>query len=255
MRAADEHRIGELHQVLDDFDFVGDFCAAENRDERPFGIGNCFAEIGEFLLHEQSCGGLLNEFRDADDGSVSAMRGAECIANEESVAQVRRAGAKIPVVGFFFGMKAHIFEQQYVAIAQALCSSLPLRRRRNRGRIRRACREVRCSRRRQARELYFGSALPFGRPSATRARVALRDPSRSAAWASVSRMRVSSVTLAPCHGDVEIHADENALALHSRSRMESLFIFVAKRSALGESSEALKACAARILIRSRQRQE
>ena len=36
--AADQHGVGELHQVLYDFDFVGDFRAAEDGDERALGI-------------------------------------------------------------------------------------------------------------------------------------------------------------------------------------------------------------------------
>ena len=48
-----------------------------------FEIG--FAEIGELFFHQQAGGGLLDEFGDADDGSVSAMGGAKSVANEETV--------------------------------------------------------------------------------------------------------------------------------------------------------------------------
>ena len=52
--AADEHRVGKLHQVLHDFDFVGNFRAAEHRHKRALGIRDGFAEIGELLFHQQA---------------------------------------------------------------------------------------------------------------------------------------------------------------------------------------------------------
>ena len=86
-RAADQHRVGKLHQVLHHFDLVGNFRAAENRDERPLRIRNRLAEIREFLLHQQAGGGLAHELRDAHNRSMRAMRGAERVANEKSVAE------------------------------------------------------------------------------------------------------------------------------------------------------------------------
>ncbi len=76
-RAADQHGIGELHQILHHFNFVGNFCATQDGDERALGIRNCFAEIGQFLFHQQARGGLADKLRDADDRCVRAVRGAE----------------------------------------------------------------------------------------------------------------------------------------------------------------------------------
>ena len=39
--AADQHGIGNLHQVFDDFDLLTDFRSAENRHKRPRGIAHC----------------------------------------------------------------------------------------------------------------------------------------------------------------------------------------------------------------------
>ncbi len=85
-RAADQHGVGKLHQVLHDFDLVGDFRAAENRHERPLRIGNSFAEIGELLFHKQARRSLADKFRDADNRCVRAMRRAKRVANEEPIA-------------------------------------------------------------------------------------------------------------------------------------------------------------------------
>ena len=55
--------------------------------EWPGGIGDRFAEIGELFFHQQARGGLLHEVRDADDGRVGAVSGAEGVTNEEAVAK------------------------------------------------------------------------------------------------------------------------------------------------------------------------
>ena len=60
--AADEHGVGELHQILHHFDFVGNFRAAQDGDERAIGMRNRFAEIGQLFFHQQSGSGLAHEF-------------------------------------------------------------------------------------------------------------------------------------------------------------------------------------------------
>ncbi len=84
--AADEHGIGNFHEIFDDFDFVADFRTAENGDERPGGIGDGFADVLEFFFHQQTGRGFIHKARDAHNGSVRAMRGAESVANEKAVA-------------------------------------------------------------------------------------------------------------------------------------------------------------------------
>ena len=83
----DEHSVGNFHEVFHDFDFVTDLGATKNGNEGAHGIGDCLAEIGELLFHEQTGGGLLDETRDANNGSMSAMRGTEGIADENAVAE------------------------------------------------------------------------------------------------------------------------------------------------------------------------
>ncbi len=116
--AADEHDIGDFHQVLDDFDLVADFCAAENGDEGTRGIGDGSAEVGEFLFHQQAGGGLPDEASDADDGGMGAMSGAEGIANEQAIAKLGELLREGFVVLFFFGVEAHVFEKEDAAVGE-----------------------------------------------------------------------------------------------------------------------------------------
>src|SRR5713101_3135464 len=123
--AADEHGIGNFHEVFDDFDFVADLGAAKNRDKGARGIGDRFAEIGEFLFHEQAGGGLLDEAGDADYGSMRAMRGAKGITDEKAVTESRELFRKGLVVLFLLGMEADVFEQEDIAVGE--CFALRLR--------------------------------------------------------------------------------------------------------------------------------
>ena len=115
--SADEHGVGQLHQILHHLDFVGHFRAAEHRDEWLFRMRDGLAEIRELLFHQQARGGLLHEFGDAHNRSMRAMRGAESIADEKLIAERGKLFRKAFVVGFFFGMESHVLEQQHAAVA------------------------------------------------------------------------------------------------------------------------------------------
>ena len=222
--AADEHGVGELHQILHHFDFVGNFRAAQDGDERAIGMRNRFAEIGQLFFHQQAGGGLAHEFGDADDGSVRAMRGAECVANEEAVAERCELARKFCVVGFFFGMVAHIFEQQHFPIAQGFALRFGFG-------TDAICRERHglppsnsCSRAATGASEYFGSTLPLGRP---RCEASTSRAPRSVARRSVgrvSRMRVSSPTFPSDVGTLKSTRMKTRWPFSCRSRMESLFM-------------------------------
>src|SRR6266403_1056501 len=118
--AADEHGVGNLHQVFDDFDFVDDSAATENRDEGTHGIGHGFAEVGQLSFHEQPRSGLLDEARDADNGSMRAVSGAESIANEKAVTESGELLRKSFVVFLLVRMEADVFQHEHLAVAQGL---------------------------------------------------------------------------------------------------------------------------------------
>ena len=213
--AADEHGVGKLHQILHHFDLVGNFRAAQHRDERPLGMRNRLAEIGEFLFHQQAGGGLAHEFRDAHNRGVSAMRRAERVANEKPVAKRRELLRKLRVVGFFLGMKAHVFEQQhfrhYASALLFASASAPMQS--------------------AANSTGFPPSSSFRR-AATGARTVLRihfalgppqmrgehQPRAALGGQAQSRQRFADARVvrhtSAFERHVEIHADENALAGH-----------------------------------------
>src|SRR5262249_30829288 len=125
--AANKHGIGNLHQVFNDFDLIADFGAAENRNERPRGIADGFAEISELFFHQQSGNGLLDETRDANNGSVRAMRGAKSVANKKAIAKCGELFGKSLVVLLFLGMETNVFEDQHFPIAKSFALALRTR--------------------------------------------------------------------------------------------------------------------------------
>ena len=117
--AADEHGVGELHQILHHFDFVAKLL------RRP-GPRRTGARDAKWLCRDRpapfpSAGrrrtGCTNFVMPTTDAWA---RWAEPNASQtkrpsQSAASLRE---KFCVVGFFFGMVAHVFEQQHFAVAQ-----------------------------------------------------------------------------------------------------------------------------------------
>ncbi len=112
--AADDDGVGFVEQVVDDLDFVGDFCSADDGDEGLIGVGEGLAEVGELLLHEQAGGGDFDEVSDAFGGGVGAVGAAEGVVDVDiaEAGQLLREGG---IVGLFFGMEAEVFEQERLA--------------------------------------------------------------------------------------------------------------------------------------------
>ena len=79
---------------------------------------NGLAEVGQLFFHQETGGGLANKFRNADDRGVSAVRGTERVANKQAIAKRRELARKFRVVGFLFGMEAHVFEQQHFPVTK-----------------------------------------------------------------------------------------------------------------------------------------
>ena len=82
-RAAEEQAVEPRQQVLDGLDLVLDLGAAEDREERRFGIGEQSLEPGHLGGEETPGGARLHPFGHAHDRRVSAMRGAERIVDVE----------------------------------------------------------------------------------------------------------------------------------------------------------------------------
>src|SRR6185437_12788851 len=88
-RATDEQRVNLRKQLAYDVDLARYLGAAEYRDKRAPGIGECAAEVVQLLLHEQSGAGGVYILRDAGGGCVGTMRRAERVVHEH-VAELRQ---------------------------------------------------------------------------------------------------------------------------------------------------------------------
>src|SRR5208282_4974903 len=115
--SADNENVNFAEQVLDDSDFVADFGAAQNGDERALGVLQDAAQILQLLFHEQSGGGFLYEPGDANRGSVGPMGGAEGIIDVE-LGELCELLGKILVILFFFGVEAEVLKQQGLAFLE-----------------------------------------------------------------------------------------------------------------------------------------
>ena len=118
--AADEHGVGDVHEIFDDFDFIAYLCSAEDRNERTGRIGEGLAKIIELFFHEQAGNGHFDKTGDTHHRSMGAMRGSKGIADKNAIAkrgQLLREGF---VVLLFLGMEANIFEKQDIALSERL---------------------------------------------------------------------------------------------------------------------------------------
>ena len=116
--SADDDGVGlgwaVVEKVVDDADLVGDLGSADDGDEGLVGFSEGFAEIFEFLLHEQAGCGDLDEVGDAFGGGVSAVGAAEGVVDVD-VAERGELFCEGGVVGLFFGVEAEVFEQERLA--------------------------------------------------------------------------------------------------------------------------------------------
>ncbi len=198
--------------MLHHFDFVGDFRAAQHGDERPVGIRNGFAEIRQLFFHQQTGRSLSHELRDAHHRRMRSMRGAKRIAHEHSIAQVGKLLRKSGIVGLFLRMETHIFEQQHFPIAQRFRFRFSFRTHAigdKRYRLAKQFLQARCHRRKAVLRVHFA----FG-PSEMRGE---NQASAAAHRQLQRRQRLADARVvahfAAVQRHVEIHADENALAL------------------------------------------
>jgi hypothetical protein len=112
--ADDDQRVDLVEQVVDDVDLAGDLGAADDGDEGLLGSFEGFAEIGDFLFHQQAGDGGLEEVGDAFGGGVGAMRGAEGVVDVD-LGQRGEGFGEGWIVGFFFGVVAQVLKQQDLA--------------------------------------------------------------------------------------------------------------------------------------------
>ena len=112
--AADEESVDAIEESIDDGDFIGDLGAADDGDEGAVGLGGGLGKVGELLVHEQAGGGLRDEVGDALGGGVGAVSGAECVIDVD-VAEAGELFCEGCVVGFLLRVEAKVFQEQCLA--------------------------------------------------------------------------------------------------------------------------------------------
>ena len=117
-RAADDQAVHLAEHVLDDVDLVRDFRAAEYRDERPLRLLQRLPEVLQLFFHQQPRRRLLEAVRDAFHRRVRAMRGAKGVVHVAR-GERRQRLCECGVVLFFLRMKAQVLEQDDVALHRA----------------------------------------------------------------------------------------------------------------------------------------
>ena len=163
-RAADQQAIDAAEHALDHLDLVGDLGAADDRDERTFGIAERHAEIAQLFLHQQTGARGLDVRHHARDRCVSAMRRAKRIVNVD-VGELGKRLRKRRIVLFFLSVKAQVLEERrpWSPSAPRRSRTSPVRRC-NRRQTPPSASATGSSRSATGFRLNSGVGLPFGRP-------------------------------------------------------------------------------------------
>jgi len=111
--AADQDRVALVEQVVDHEQFVRDLGAAEDRDQRPFGLREHASERVDLRL-EQPARRRRQELGDLADRALGAVRRAERVVDEH-VAELRVGRAQRWVRLLLTRVEAHVLEQDHAA--------------------------------------------------------------------------------------------------------------------------------------------
>jgi len=109
--AADDDGVRLIEQVVDHVNLVGDLGSADDGDEGFYGVGDGLREVGEFFFEKEAGGGLLDVVRNALGGGVGAVGAAEGVVDVK-LAELGESLGEFGIVGFFFGVKAEVFEKE-----------------------------------------------------------------------------------------------------------------------------------------------
>ena len=118
-RTADENGVGFFHERFDDANFIRDFRAAHDDDERPGRILEFSAEKLQLLLHQEPHRRLLDEFRNAGGAGMGAMGCAESVVHI-NIAEPGERFRELWIVRFFPRLKTDILEERDVALLHVL---------------------------------------------------------------------------------------------------------------------------------------
>src|SRR5215471_5082201 len=219
----DQHRIGDPHQVFDNFNLVAHLRATQDRHERPRWVAHSFPDVDKLLFHQQPGRRLTHEFRDAHNRSMRAVSRPERVRNKHTIAQGRQLFRERFIVLLFFRVEAHIFEARTSPSLSALLlasASAPTQSAANATALPSNSSSFFAA----GFSEYFASGPPFGLP---RWDASTNRPSFSIASfsvGSVSRMRVSSVTTPSFRGTLKSTRMKTRFPRKSSSLIVSLFM-------------------------------
>ena len=115
-RAADEHRIGHVQEMLDESDLVCHLRAAEHRHQRPSGPLEDSAQCANLALHQAS-GGTRQQVGDFLGAGVGPVGGAERVVDVD-VSQVGERPGELGIVLCLPGLVAHVLEHEDLPFRQ-----------------------------------------------------------------------------------------------------------------------------------------
>jgi hypothetical protein len=118
-RPADAHRVGLGEQVLEDLDLVGDLRAADEGDEGPRGVAERLAEVLDLLLDQEPGRLLLHEPRHAGGRRVGAVGGAERVVHPDVGDRGELLRERL-VVLLLLRVEAEVLEEQDLTVLEVL---------------------------------------------------------------------------------------------------------------------------------------
>ncbi len=118
-RAADEDRVGDLEEGVDDADLVGHLGAADDRHERAAGIVEDPRQRLDLALQQAAGGRVVDVLDDADGRGVRAVRGAERVVDVE-VRERAEARRQLGVVLRLARLEADVLEHHDVAVGHVV---------------------------------------------------------------------------------------------------------------------------------------
>ena len=115
--SADDERVDEPHQVVEDLDLVGDLGPADDRRERLLGMLEQCAQGADLALHEQARVGR-QELRHPDRRGMRAVGCAEGVVDVH-VRIARQGLRELGIVGLLLGVEAQVLEHDHLPRLEA----------------------------------------------------------------------------------------------------------------------------------------
>lgn len=117
--AADQDRVGQLAEAIDDGNLVADLGTTEDGHEWPLRSAEQVRQRGHLALQEEPRGAALDQSRHTLGGGVSAVGGAEGVVYIH-VAQLGQCRRQLGIVACLAGLVTDVLEHEHLTRPQAL---------------------------------------------------------------------------------------------------------------------------------------